>query len=257
MKHELFSPTSLQVTASLSDGTINQKFSGLHKQQNAESQGLFYSLNINPPQVATYKQIQSFEIDWRNLAGIEVPVLESKVFSLDFKAWLVDRFPQHHWIHADFKNAFYELNQATVGFQDVDFIHIKNILLQNEKSSKEAFQAFGVTFPIETTTRWGTLIIIAIQFYFLLHFMEYRKRPTLVKPDIAWIGIYTSIGARVLFCGTALALPLAVITFVCIKAGLLPQMPARNFMLCTTAVILSLLFAALTGKEYFRKVMAT
>ncbi len=257
IKKEASSTNSTKVTAYIADGTINQKFKELHEQQNIESVGLYYALNTMPPKVATMSKIRQWSAEWEDLAFFEIPVLKSKVLPFDFKAFLIDTFPHNHWLHTDFKGAFYELDQATTGFQDLDFSHIKNILLQNEKNSKEAFQAFGVTFPIETTTRWGTLIIIVIQFYFLLHFMEYSKKRTLTTPDVAWIGIYASPGARFLFCTTALAGPFGVITFVCLKGGLLPNMPTRNFILCSVALIFSLLFAVLTAREYFRKAQQT
>jgi hypothetical protein len=83
--------------------------------------------------------------------------------------------------------------------------------------------------------------------------MEYSKKRTPTKPDIAWIGIYASPGARFLFCTTALAVPVGVIAFVCIKAGLFPKMPILNIILCSLAVIFSLLLSFLTAKEYFKK----
>ena len=47
-------------------------------------------LNAIPPKVASMAEIRSFEKFWQELAGFEVPVLESRVFLLDFKlGWLV------------------------------------------------------------------------------------------------------------------------------------------------------------------------
>jgi hypothetical protein len=54
-----------------------------------------------------------------------------------------------------------------------------------------------------------------------------------------------------------LAGPFGVITFVCLKGGLLPNMPTRNFILCSVALVFSLLFAVLTAREYFRKAQQT
>ena len=152
-----------------------------------------------------------------------------------------------------FDSAFYQLERYTAGFQDLSFEQLSRVLHQTERNSKETFQAFGVTFPIESTTRWGTLIIIAIQFYFLLHFVEYGKSQVAVKRDVAWIGIYSSVGAQILFCATTLAVPVGVVIYVCIEAGLIQQMPIRNFILCSFAVTVSLLLSLLTAKEYFKK----
>jgi hypothetical protein len=84
---------------------------------------------------------------------LSFPVLNSRVIGFDYRGKLIKELYPYKWLHTDFKDAFYELDQATTGFQDLDFGHLKQILLQNEKNSKTAFQAFGVTFPIEATTR--------------------------------------------------------------------------------------------------------
>ena len=235
--------------AMLSDNTNSHKFSGLRESQSKESEGLSYSVSLLP----SMNPNAPFSTRMNEPLMVDIPVLESKVFLFDYRGVLIKNLPQYNWLHSDFKDAFYELDQATMGFQDLDFDHIKQILQQNEKNSKEAFQAFGVTFPIETTTKWGTLIIIVIQFYFLLHFMEYRKKRILTTPDVAWIGVYASPGARFLFLTTALALPVGVIIFVCIKAGLLPDMPVRNRIFCVITDLASFTFSLLTAKEYFKK----
>ena len=249
IKREAVSSAVPLSPAMLMDNGAGRKFDGLHKGQSAESEGLFYSAGFLPianPNISMVAMAKSPTI-------LDIPVLDSKVFPFDYRGVLIKELPQYNWLHADFKDAFYELDQATTGFQDLDFDHIKQILQQNQKNSKEAFQAFGVTFPIETTAKWGTLIIIVIQFYFLLHLMEYGKNRTLAKPDVAWIGIYASPGARILFCATALVLPLAVITFVCIKDSFLSNMPIRNALLCVVAVSASAFLSFFAAKQYFKK----
>lgn len=249
IKRESVSSAVRPSPAMLMDNGAARKFSGLHKGQSVESEGLFYSAGFLPIANPNTSVIGMSN----NPMMLDIPVLESKVFPFDYRGVLIKELPQYNWLHSEFKEAFYELDQATTGFQDLDFDHIKQILQQNEKNSKEAFQAFGVTFPIETTTRWGTLIIIVIQFYFLLHFMEYSKKRTLTKPDVAWIGIYASPGARFLFCTTVLVFPLAVIISVCIKDSFLPNMPIRNALLRFAAVSVSAVLSFYAAKQYFKK----
>jgi hypothetical protein len=249
IKRESVSSAVRPSPAMLMDNGAARKFSGLHKGQSVESEGLFYSAGFLPIANPNTSVIGMSN----NPMMLDIPVLDSKVFPFDYRGVLIKEVPQYNWLHSEFKEAFYELDQATTGFQDLDFDHIKQILQQNEKNSKEAFQAFGVTFPIETTARWGTLIIIVIQFYFLLHLVEYGKKESLDKPDVAWIGIYASPGARLLFCATALILPLAVIIFVCIKDSFLPNMPIRNALLRFAAVSVSAVLSFYAAKQYFKK----
>ncbi|HEY3767277.1 MAG TPA: hypothetical protein VGN44_01275, partial [Candidatus Angelobacter sp.] len=252
IKREALSSGVTPIAAILMDNGTTAKFKGLYKSQNVESEGLFYSIGFLP--VTSPNDVMptmaNFPRQW------EIPVLDSKVFHFDFRSLLIRELPQYRWLHGEFKDAFFELDQATAGFQDLDFDHIKQILQNNERNSKEAFQAFGVTFPIETTTKWGTLIIIMIQFYFWLHFLEYRKRQ-LDETNTAWIGSYTSIAARLLFCSTALVAPIGVVAFVSIKATLIPERPTGNIVLSSIVIAFSLLFSFLTAKEYCKKDVLT
>jgi hypothetical protein len=114
------------------------------------------------------------------------------------------------------------------------------------------FEAFGQKFPIESASRWGVLIIIGIQFYFWLHLSEYRKRRFTLSTT-AWIGSYASSAAQFLFVVTALIVPVGVITFVCLKAGLLPRgMFVRNILLCGFSVIVSAILSGLSGFAHLK-----
>lgn len=247
-KEKVFS--GMQPTlAMLMDNGVAAKFTGLHKAQGAESEGLYYNMglanmamNPNAPLITMEKTPMMFEI----------PVLESRVIPFDYRALLIKELPQYNWLHADFKDAFYELDQAIGSRQNLDFENIKQILRTNERNSKESFQAFGVTFPIETATRWGVFLILVIQLYFWVHLKEYRKR-IYRESDIAWIGSYTSGDAKLLFCLTALLVPLGVVVFVSYRVGPLSQMTFRNIIICSTTVAASLFIALVTAKEYFKK----
>ena len=42
--------------------------------------------------------------------------------------------------------------------QDLDFQHLDKVLELNVKNSKEAFEAFGVKFPLQITMKWGIVL---------------------------------------------------------------------------------------------------
>jgi hypothetical protein len=184
-------------------------------------------------------------------------VTEYRTQTLRVRDVLRNKLPKEELPHRDFNEAFSELDQATTGVQEEASLKLlKSIVELQRKNASEFFEAFGQKFPSESASRWGSLIVIGIQFYFWLHFSEYRKRP--VGPlQTAWIGSYTTAAARFLFCTTALAAPVGVIVFVCIKAGLLSDMPIRNAILCSVAATLSLFFSLLTAKEYFKQETVT
>lgn len=159
-------------------------------------------------------------------------------------------FPKYKWIKSDFKDAFYELNGATEGFQDLDFPHLRQILRQSEKNAKEVFEAFGVKFPIESTTRWGVIVILSIQLYLWLHMAEYRKR-NIPPGDIAWLGSYTHPIPRIVFCATALLTPIGVMSFLSTKTQLVTS-ETWNLPVTLLALITSTGLAALTLADYIR-----
>jgi hypothetical protein len=119
--------------------------------------------------------VDGFNISSQTTIAVPVRKGINVLVGASIRQELIKVHPSNHWRDSAFSDSFYELDQATAGFQDLDFYHLKKILRVQQTNSKEVFTAFGVTFPSETTTRWGMLIILAIQLYFWLHLAEYRR----------------------------------------------------------------------------------
>jgi hypothetical protein len=117
---------------------------------------------------------------------------------------LIKKLPMYSWNDADFNETFRELDQMTAGFQDLDFQHLQKILHLQENTSKEGLEVFGVKIPTESTTRWGIILIIAIQLYLWLHLREYRHRG-IMAPPVAWIGSYSQLSAPEFFSSSLLS----------------------------------------------------
>lgn len=109
---------------------------------------------------------------------------------------------------------------------DVNFPNLKQLAsdqqamsldqLQKQLESKLAeanggFTAFSIKFPTEVSRRWAVFFIVIAQLYFSVHFAEYcrRGRPS---EDVAWIGAYDRIGARLLTWATVYVLPVVVVS---------------------------------------------
>ncbi len=181
---------------------------------------------------------------------ILLPVESGASIEFDARATLIREIRREGWHDADFKDAFRELDQMTTGFQDLDFSHLQKILHLQEKNSKEGLEAFGVKFPVETTTRWGVLLVIAIQLYFWLHIREYRRLETAGAP-VAWIGFYTQATARIAVATTALLMPPLVVGLA-VLAVPLSETPATNLVLAILSIVVSIACAALGCYEYFK-----
>jgi len=156
--------------------------------------------------------------------------------------------PAYHWRHADFKDAFYELDQATSGFQDLPFPVVEEILRAEEKNTRETFELFGVRFPSDAPARWGVVVLLGIQVYFWLHLAEYRRRG-FSNTDIAWIGCYPSFWPKVLFSITTVLGPAALVTFLLFFHA---ESPFTNRAISDLTLAFSLLLGGLSWREYSR-----
>jgi hypothetical protein len=90
--------------------------------------------------------------------------------------------------------------------------------LQN-RTGGESFQVFGVKIPARATTRWGVMVVLSVQLYFWMHLSELRKRlrPGDAGWNVAFIGMYSSLPARIVYYVTSCALPVLAIVALCVK----------------------------------------
>jgi hypothetical protein len=175
--------------------------------------------------------------------------------TLALNQMLARKLEHKSWQSLNFHDQFREVDELTTGFQDLDFKHLRNILELQEKNSQEVFEAFGIKFPIESTTRWGLVIILAIQLYFLIHLIELKKKDY-SSPDIAWIGVYAGTLPKSLFFSTTVALPIAAVALLSVKVGL-GLSHAGNITLGASAAILATVLAVSSWRKYLRRPAAS
>jgi hypothetical protein len=106
-----------------------------------------------------------------------------------------------------FSEAFADLNELTNGLQS-DKTNELQAWLSNQQSqhSSESFEAFGVRFPASATVGWGTVVVLAIQIYLLLHLRELAPRLTSDDPglDVPWVGLYRWSVSRLMMTASLL-----------------------------------------------------
>ena len=100
-----------------------------------------------------------------------------------------------------------------------------------------------------TGTRWGILLIVGIQLYLWIHLHELSPR---LKEgdagwDVAWIGVYRSLPARVLFRG--LDCVASVVTIAALGNNALRGATALVWAVYITALMASLLLAYLIARS--------
>ena len=113
----------------------------------------------------------------------------------------------------EFEKSFRELIEASSDKQTMSFAGLRRVLDSRLTADQDTFSAFSVKFPLEASRRWASVLIVLVQLYFLVHFLEFcrMKRPV---EDVAWVGVYDQLAARVLTALTLCIVPVAVIVLV-------------------------------------------
>ena len=167
--------------------------------------------------------------------------------TLDVQTTLIRTHP--YWKSGAFSSSFSELDKATANIQDNSFETISSTLQEEASKPKaDSFEVFGVKFPVEKATRWGILLIVGIQLYLWIHLHELS--PKLKEGDagwdVAWIGVYQSLAARMLFVASTALLP--VVTIAALGNNALREADALVWIVYVTVLLASLLLAYLIAR---------
>jgi hypothetical protein len=200
-----------------------------------EQQTISNLLNISAPR---------FVLSWN--AGDANVFLAATIIehTLSIQPVLIHAHP--YWKPGSFSEVFSDLDKATQPFQGNSFEAISSKLQEEaQKPKADSFEVFGVKFPVEKATRWGILLIVGIQLYLWIHLHELSPR---LKEgdegwDVAWIGVYRSLPARILFICSTAVLPIA--TIVALGSNALRGASSLVWAVYVLALLVSLLLAYL------------
>jgi hypothetical protein len=234
MNYKLQTLTSGQtVDPTLSDEDQRQKISG--------------AFHVNAPEC-----VYSFS---KGGSTMLLPVAVSSKKEIDTQAALITTHP--YWKEGVFSKSFSELETATAGRQDSSFEALASSLADEAaKPRTDSFEIFGVKFPVESASRWGIVLILGIQLYLWIHLYEVSPRLKEGDPgwDVAWIGVYQSVPAKILFFASTALLPLITITalgyhaFVALGSHATRTVSASVWAIYLSAVVVSLILSVLISK---------
>ena len=181
-----------------------------------------------------------------NSAGrhLDVPVL-SREFRVDLRRAL-SRQAGATWDSTEFSATFPELEAATKHLRTVDIRRLRRHLQSEADKSRPHFQVLGISIPSAEFSRWGALLLIATQIYFLLHLRNSKLLFT-AGSSVPWIGLYEDLWSKLALVGTITALPVAV----CIRLSL-PGTDSASWIWFAFLSLLSALFAGFTVVELKR-----
>lgn len=158
-----------------------------------------------------------------------VPVTEFQTIDFDSQAALLDPISAQQVTrkegpfvpHGTFEYSFSSLNEITKNYQQLSLNAFGPILESEQERAGESFEALGIKFPAEETTRWGLMIILAVQSYLWVMLREQSKGPPLGDAEfgVPWVGMYGSLPAKVVSFLTVVILPAATSGMVAVRGA--------------------------------------
>src|SRR5262249_32278946 len=148
------------------------------------------------------------------------PQLHSPLnFDPDENDWLKD---SRRWLLAviKFSDKFPDLAEAAKGRMNEDFATLAPEIHSEANKGDEAFDVFGIKFPSEQVTRWGIIVLIGVQLYFLMYLMRLSNKLRGDDPgwDVPWMAMDPSWLARTLLFVSVLCLPIFAAFLVAVRA---------------------------------------
>lgn len=107
-----------------------------------------------------------------------------------------------------FREAMYDMARMAEGLESLR-LHDFLIYVEKLKSEKsERVEVAGIQIPLATISAWGTLIILALQLYFLLHFRRFQMLGLHKNAElVTWIAQFTDLASRIAFQASVAILP--------------------------------------------------
>ncbi len=138
---------------------------------------------------------------------IFVPVLVDQ-FQLNTLSAFIDYY-NTPWGPGSFARNFPELSALTIDISDYNFDKLKSILERESSKAQDDIELFGLTIPAVVIAKWGSLIIVIVQLYFILHLRALRQQtgPTRDLTLAPWIGVYPDMLSRMTTAVSACLLP--------------------------------------------------
>ena len=170
----------------------------------------------------------------KKMISLSIPIWNFASVPYDAQSVLISHAKKEwDWKHGAFEYSFRELSELTRDYEKISLDAGESVLAGEEKRAGGSFEVVGVKFPAEAVTRWGIVVIIAIQIYLWIHLQELSPRLRRSDPgwDVAWIGVYTSKHARIAMFVLTCLLPSAAVLGVGIRGLYVSSFAKANWVL--------------------------
>lgn len=140
----------------------------------------------NPEEARKYK----YSVPERAIgAQSYIPVTAETIAINPLETLLKEVPAENGWRHGDFRFNFKTLDELTKGYQDIEISKIKNILQRELERSVESVEIFGVNIPYSLVNRFGIILLMVTQAYFLLYFFQFMSSFSVdrAKIETPWV----------------------------------------------------------------------
>jgi hypothetical protein len=132
------------------------------------------------------------------------------------------RYFFRNWRVGRFEDSFAALAEEAGGLEPEDLEQVEKVIGERLANRLEEFDAFGMKFPIDQVTGWGTIIVLSVQLYFLLYLKQLsgKLRPDDPAWDTPWICMNQSRLAQSVCFVTIVLLPIIALCLLGAKGSL-------------------------------------
>lgn len=143
------------------------------------------------------------------LGKIFIPVSEREIKFEPLDKILTMTPISYNWKKGGFEYNFSELDELTLGYQDLPIKKIKMILSKDMERSFDSIDLFGVKVPYEIIKRFGIIILLGTQIFFLIYLFSLIKIwDEKVETNIPWLVLHTDIYSKIVYVTSTILYPL-------------------------------------------------
>ncbi|WP_296597715.1 hypothetical protein [Phenylobacterium sp.] len=145
-----------------------------------------------------------------------------------------------------YEDVFGDLNFYSKGLESLKLDQLIAYIRELYKRDNKNVQVLGVEIPQDSISRWGLLVLLAVQTYMLLHIQHGRKDWADRLPTYPWVALYPGLLPRLVTTVTIAILPIATSAMLAWQGWEGSTNPAIRASV-TVAVVISVILGVATA----------
>jgi hypothetical protein len=156
----------------------------------------------------------------QNAIPVAMVPVTCDTFDLRAQSALADKADKP-WSPGSFAQTFPDLAALSDGLGALQPEQVAKVLRNLRERTGKEVEVSGLKLPLEVITRWGLIVVLAIQLYFWIDLRNFlAKAVTPGMLDVPWIGLYPDRLSHSVFWASAIVLPVFTVCFLVLKGVL-------------------------------------